>query len=469
MREEVSTVILCGTDFTPHAGEAAEVAAAFAARAGEPLVLVHALEQEGAEAAREKLRAEAERLRQRFPGVHVEPALLTGIADEALAGLARHFTSAWAVGPQNVRLIVVSSLGLRMPERWVLGSVAERTAQTSPVPVIVVRDAKPFLSWLKGERHLRVLVGFDFSQTGAAALRWASELGRVAPCDIVVGHVTWPPAERKRRGAQGAAGARKSFSQIEARLRADLGARLREHPWPEGRPSIRILLSSGSRASKLAELAAEEKADLLVVGSCQLHGSSRLWQESVSRGALYHAAMSVACVPVVMPKRYEAPPPEAPLGTEDEELVRKLEAHPFLRGVAGEVLRRLATISREERFKPEALMFREGDAAETLFLLESGRVALELNVPGKGPTRLESLRAGDIVGLSWLFSPYRWHLDARIIEPATVLAIDATILREWMNEDTTLGLAVATRLIRQLYERLERVRLQRLDLYKAEP
>lgn len=160
--------------------------------------------------------------------------------------------------------------------------------------------------------------------------------------------------------------------------------------------------------------------------------------------------------------------PKSP-GDEDEvNLVRKLEAHPFLRGASGEVLRRLASITREVAFDRGAVLLKEGDDASTLFLLESGLVALELNVPAKGAVRVESLRAGDIVGLSWLFPPYRWHLDGKAVKPILALAIDARPLREWMSEDTEIGQAIATRLVGQLYDRLERVRMQRLDLYKAE-
>ncbi|MCK6470918.1 MAG: universal stress protein [Planctomycetes bacterium] len=469
MSKEGPTVILCGTDFTPHAAEAAEVASAFSLRTGEPLVLVHALEEVGAEAAIEKLRAEAERLRALFPGLHVEIQIQTGNADEVLAGLARLFTVAWAQGEQSARLVIVSTLGRRAPARWILGSVAERTAQMSPVPVLVVRDKHPFVSWLRGERRLRVVVGYDFSETSTPALRWVSDLGRIAPCDIIVGHVTWPPEELKRQGAHWAVGAHKNFPKLEVLLKSDLSRRLREHLWKDGPPSLRIKLSSGRRAITLAELAAEEKADLLVVGSRQVHGPSRLWQESVSRGVLYHAQMSVACVPSPAFSEHAKPPaPERPVDEDDTDLVRKLEAHPFLRGVSGEVLRRLATISREETFAQGAVLLREGSEADTVFLLERGLVALELNVPGKGPARLESLRGGDIVGLSWLFPPYRWHLDAKAVEPTTVLAIDARRLREWMKEDAETGQAVTTRLVGQLYERLERVRMQRLDLYKAE-
>ena len=149
------------------------------------------------------------------------------------------------------------------------------------------------------------------------------------------------------------------------------------------------------------------------------------------------------------------------------DLARKLDAHPFLRGGPPDVLLRLASIAREESFAPGSGLLREGDEADALFLIESGLVALELNIPGKGPERLESLRGGDILGLSWLFPPYRWHLDARAIEPTSAIILDARRLREWMDGDPEIARALATRLVRQLYERLERVRLQRLDVYKA--
>jgi CRP/FNR family transcriptional regulator, cyclic AMP receptor protein len=125
----------------------------------------------------------------------------------------------------------------------------------------------------------------------------------------------------------------------------------------------------------------------------------------------------------------------------------------------------IACDAREMSFAPGVLLLREGEEAHTLYLLRSGRVALELNVPGQGPTRLEMLKEGDILGLSWLFPPYRWHLDARALEPVEAFALEASCLHGPSPEHPVLEPALAMRLLRQLYERLERVRLQRLDVY----
>jgi len=453
--------ILCGTDLSPRGGDAADVAAAMAFRSGQALVLAHALESGDAVSAMAELSEEARRLETRYAGLRVEPRLEYGLPDEVLARLA----AGGEEGIADVRLVVVSSLGRRRT-RWILGSVAERIAQASPVPVLVVREADSLRLWLASERRLRVMIGDDFGDESEAALRWASALSHLAPCDVVAVHLASPvpPAGRGRsRKAAAPAG-----DEIEVRLLAELRSRVALHTWADGPPRVWVVLAPGKRAPLVAKLAADEHADLVVLGNRQRHGPSLVWQESVSRGVLYHAGMNVACVPVRPATEPESFRAEGAGSGATLELAATLEGHAFLRGVPGDLLDRLATITREEAFPAGALLLREGEEADCLRLILRGKVALEVAMPGKPAYRLETLGGGDIVGLSWLNPPYRWQFDARAVEPVDTLALDAPTLREWMREDPRMAQAVATRLVAHLQRRLERVRLQRLDVYGAE-
>lgn len=291
--------VVCGTDFSAPASEGVEAAAALARRLKEPLVLVHALDR-GVGAGlpetlhdslclfqRAQLHGELERLQA--ASVEVVEDFHTGKADMVLVE---------AVLEHSARLLVVSSQGRKLFGRWVLGSVAERAAEASPVPTLVVRSAEPFLAWLCGKRALRVVVGVDGSEQAGAALRWAGWLGRLGPCKTVaVCLQSACEGAGLMAGGRSPAGAGAMARELQGqvrRVRRQVRASL-------GTARIRVEEGWGHSDAHLIEVAREERADLVVVGTHQRHGLARFGHCSVSRGVLHYAPMSVACVPMDEP------------------------------------------------------------------------------------------------------------------------------------------------------------------------
>ena len=135
--------IVCGTDFSATAIEAVDIAAAMARQLEISLVLVHVDQLQGSlpsgpivfEAAilqrRRELDSEAQRLRDL--GTQVEEKFLSGSAPYELVTAATK---------TKARLIVVGAIGHGLARRLFLGSVAERTAEGSPVPTLVVRPSE---------------------------------------------------------------------------------------------------------------------------------------------------------------------------------------------------------------------------------------------------------------------------------------------------------------------------------------
>jgi CRP-like cAMP-binding protein len=151
-----------------------------------------------------------------------------------------------------------------------------------------------------------------------------------------------------------------------------------------------------------------------------------------------------------------------------ENLERLLREHHFLEGLSPEQIQFLVGCAKNVRFHAGQWMFREGETADELFLLRQGTVGLEVHVPGKGAVVMETLGPGDIVGFSWLFPPHRTHLDGRARDEVVALSFDGECLRRKMEEDPVLGYGLTKRLLQQVYKRLERVRMQRLDIYLAD-
>jgi len=289
--------ITCGTDFSIHAANAADVAAAFAARSKSALRLIHAVEpaslellpesmaEQVLEKSRQKLVAEADRLRA--AGADVIESLVPGIPHEVLTK---------AAPPAQTDLLVVSTIGQIAPSRWLVGSVAEKTAQFAKVPTLVVRDHEHLISWARGKRTLKVFVGYDFSASSDAALRWVASLQQIGVCRTVIVYVSWPPKETWRFGLGGQTSLSENDPEVRTLLERDLKERC-ARAFGLGMPKLRVVSSWGPVEERLLELANADTADLIVLGTSQRRGLSRFWLGSVSREVLHHATMNVVCVP----------------------------------------------------------------------------------------------------------------------------------------------------------------------------
>jgi CRP/FNR family transcriptional regulator, cyclic AMP receptor protein len=134
-----------------------------------------------------------------------------------------------------------------------------------------------------------------------------------------------------------------------------------------------------------------------------------------------------------------------------------------------EHLATIAGCATTAHFDEDEYLFREGDDADTFYVLRSGSIALETHVPGQGPARLMTLHDEDVLGWSWLFPPYRWHLDARALQPVRALAFDGACLRQKSVDDHELGYEVMRRFAEVIVSRLQATRMQLLDVYHQQP
>jgi CRP/FNR family transcriptional regulator, cyclic AMP receptor protein len=138
---------------------------------------------------------------------------------------------------------------------------------------------------------------------------------------------------------------------------------------------------------------------------------------------------------------------------------------PLLEGLGNGDLALLAGCARNVRFAPGEHLFREGDAADLFYVVRHGSVALEAFVPARGPATIETIDAGEVLGWSWLFPPYRWHFDARALTVVRATAFDGACLREKCEADTDLGYRLLARFAQVLIERLQWTRIRLLDVY----
>ena len=295
--KEKSRPILCGIDFSAVSVEAMEVAAAMARRCGTKLVLLHVEEYSGMAEVDTRIFEDAlaqawsdlekEAARLRALGTEVEIKLLSGsVFDELVTA---------TVGCEG-RIMVLGAVGHGLALRLLIGSVAERTAETSSIPTLVVRPGSRLGTWLRGEHSLRILVGCDFSAASDSALRWVRELQQIGPCETTVLHVDWPPDEAERLGYRGPMSLTKNPAEIQNVLERDLAEHVALHLSGDN-VTVIVEPTWGYPAGHFFEVIEREKIDLVILGTHHRHAWSQLRFGSVSRSILHHAKVSVAVVP----------------------------------------------------------------------------------------------------------------------------------------------------------------------------
>ncbi|HET9732368.1 MAG TPA: cyclic nucleotide-binding domain-containing protein [Acidimicrobiales bacterium] len=139
--------------------------------------------------------------------------------------------------------------------------------------------------------------------------------------------------------------------------------------------------------------------------------------------------------------------------------------HPLLAGLPGDAASTVAGCARNEAFAAGSLLLSEGEAADTLYLIRRGTVAVEIHGPGRGRIVIETLGPGQAAGWSWLFPPYRWHFDVRAADAVGAVAVDAACLRAKAEQDPALGYELMKRCGAVLLDRLQATRVRLLDLY----
>jgi CRP-like cAMP-binding protein len=126
---------------------------------------------------------------------------------------------------------------------------------------------------------------------------------------------------------------------------------------------------------------------------------------------------------------------------------------------------RLLRLGRDVSFPAGALIFEEGGCADRFWIIRGGSVALSLHVPGRRPPTVETLGPGDLLGWSWLFPPYEWHLGAEARGTVRADEFDAATVRVLCGEDLALGYGLAQAVAGVIADRLKATRLRLLDLY----
>jgi len=142
-------------------------------------------------------------------------------------------------------------------------------------------------------------------------------------------------------------------------------------------------------------------------------------------------------------------------------IVDVLASHHFTRTMSPANRTRLAEAAQLFEASPGEYLSREGDPAQAFFLIESGNVEIGTDLDEPRSSAILRVGAGDVVGWSWLMSPYRWEFDARAVNTVNGIRFDAEWLRNQCECDHDLGFQLTKQLLEVVSRRLAATRMHR--------
>jgi CRP/FNR family cyclic AMP-dependent transcriptional regulator len=147
-------------------------------------------------------------------------------------------------------------------------------------------------------------------------------------------------------------------------------------------------------------------------------------------------------------------------GMSSEEVVELLGGVPVFSTLVREDLQRIAQFAVPREFEPGEVVFREGDASDTCYVVRDGRArALRTHTDGRTLT-LATFGPGDIFGELALFEDERRSATVEAIEQTGTVAVLGPDMRRLMAEHAEISSRLVIALGRRLRETNERLARQ---------
>jgi CRP-like cAMP-binding protein len=145
--------------------------------------------------------------------------------------------------------------------------------------------------------------------------------------------------------------------------------------------------------------------------------------------------------------------------------IESLREIRFLHDMGPKHLEQIANISRFRDYNEGDIVFRQGDAAQQLYLIVHGNVSLEICAASVGCKQILTLGSGELLGWSSVLEQSCYTARARVLDVTRLVEINVGQFLTICERDPQFGYELMRRTALALAKRLSATRMQLLDVY----
>jgi CRP/FNR family cyclic AMP-dependent transcriptional regulator len=140
-----------------------------------------------------------------------------------------------------------------------------------------------------------------------------------------------------------------------------------------------------------------------------------------------------------------------------------LSAHEFFSGLSDDVMKFLCECSSTRVIKKGQILFRQDENADKFYVVRNGRMSIQMPAI-MGPTlEIQALGKDQVLGWSWLISPYKWNFQTSAEEDSELLQFDGAAILARCEQEPKFGYELLKKFAGLMSVRLSAARQKMMD------
>ena len=147
----------------------------------------------------------------------------------------------------------------------------------------------------------------------------------------------------------------------------------------------------------------------------------------------------------------------------DQSTTEYLSTHEFFSEFNDDVLKFLCECSSSREIKKGQILFRQGEKADKFYVVRNGSISIQMPAI-MGPTvDIQTLGKDQVLGWSWLISPYKWNFQTQAEEDSELLQFDRIAILARCEQESKFGYELLKKFAGLMSVRLNAARQKMMD------
>jgi CRP/FNR family cyclic AMP-dependent transcriptional regulator len=140
-----------------------------------------------------------------------------------------------------------------------------------------------------------------------------------------------------------------------------------------------------------------------------------------------------------------------------------LSAHEFFSELSDDILNFLCACASPCEIRKGQLLFRHGENADKFYVLRKGRISIQMPAIMGPALEIQTLGEDQVLGWSWLISPYKWNFQAKAEEDSVLLEFDGASILARCEQEPKFGYELLKKFAALMSVRLDAARQKMMD------